>query len=251
MLLVGILVGTWFSQPRKPRVLKIQPESGRGEDLEVEKEDAVNVYCPAIENTPPQRFIKIHQAFTVIKKGRLKLSTYPLWIGRYGTAYTQNMEGNPKPQPIKVPLREAIKNLFGELYDKIPNDKNSNYLKDRVESSEVGVTIEFERDQPLTPLNPNYDPDIKDPNDPRSMKYLPSVSSDDIRRGEIDTFIGAVAHGIRSLLKGEHAGEWIKIIFILGSGFAIGVVASLIFGWGGSHTVVEKTAEIILGLCKL
>lgn len=224
-ILVGILVGTWLSQPRKPRVLKVQPESGRGEELEIEKEDTVNVYCPAIANNePPQRFIKRHQALNVLRKGWLKLSTYPLWFGRYGTAYTFKFEDNDtdKKTPIKITLREAIHNILGpDLYERIPNNEKTGYIKDKIEASSVGVLVEF-------------------PNNPLTPEGMPSISSDDVRRNDIDTFIGAVVRGVKSLTRGEHAGEWVKIIFILGSGIGIGIVLSLIFRWG-APIVVEPT----------
>jgi hypothetical protein len=202
-------------------VLKIQPESGRAEDLQVESEDTVNVYCNAVSNTPPQRFIKRHQAFNVLRKGWLKVSTYPLWFGRYGTAYTQKPEGNPEAEPVKdVTLREAILNIFGkELYEKIPNDAKTGFIKDQIESSSVGVIVEFPKEK-LTP------------------EGLPSISSDDVRRNDIDTFIGAVVRGVKSLSKSEGAGQFLKIIFIMGSGIAIGIVLSLIFHWG-SPTIVN------------
>jgi len=226
LILFGVLLGTWLSQPRKPRVLKVQPESGRGEELEIEREDAVNVYCPAISNTPPQRFIKRHQALNIMRKSWLKLTTYPLWFGRYGTAYTQSFDKKDKnSDPVKITLREAIYNIFGkELYEKIPNDAKSDYLKDRIESSSVGVEVEF----PLNPLTP---------------EGLPSVSSDDIRRHDIDSLIGAVVRGVNRLLKGEHAGEYLKIIFILGSGIAIGIVLCLIFHWGSPVQVVTHATN--------
>jgi len=229
---IGILVGTWLSQPRHPRVLKISPEQGRGEDLEVEREDTVNVHCPAIGNSPPQRFIKRHEALNIVRRSFLKLQTYAMWFGRVGTAYTQQFwdveetTKNPggtvaKANPVRVSLRDAIYNLFGkELYDKIPNTPDTTYLKDRIEKSEVGVTVEF----PTKPLTP---------------EGLPSISSDDVRRGAIDSFIGSIVHGVNKLGASKTTGEWAKTIFILGSGVAIGIVLAHFLGLSGT-TVVQQ-----------
>jgi hypothetical protein len=228
-ILLGILVGTWLSQPRKARVLKISPESGRGEELEIESEDTINAYCDPVGNSPPQRFIKRHQALNVMRKGFLKLQTYALWFARQGTAYTLSFEDKDvkRENPIKVSLRDAVFNLFGkDLYEKIPNEPKTGYVKDRIENSEVSVFIEF----PKAPLTP---------------EGLPSISSDDVRRGAIDSFIGRLVNGVDRLGRGRTAGEWIKIIFILGTGIAIGIVLCLVFGWGGKTVIQETTKQAI------
>jgi hypothetical protein len=239
-ILVGIIIGTWLSQPRKPRVIQIAPESGRGKEYDVESEDTVNAYCQPIENEPPQRFIKRYQAINILRKGWFKLSNYALWIGRIGTAYTFNLDDPDKK--IQVSLREAILNLFGkDLYERIPNDEKTGFIKDRIEKSSVGVTIEFPTGQSLTPKNPLYDPTVKDKDDPRSQEYLPSISSDDIRRNDFDTFINAIVRGVQRLIKGTASGEWVKIIFIMGTGIGIGIVLSLIFHWGAPVVVPPST----------
>jgi len=228
MILVGILIGTWLSQPRKARVLKISSESGRGEELEIESEDTVNAYCNAIGNSPPQRFIKRHDAINVMRKGFLKLQTYALWFARKGTAYTLKFgeEDAKNKNPIKISLRDAIYNIFGkELYDKIPNEPKTGYVKDRIESSEISVFVEF----PKTALTP---------------EDLPSISSDDTRRAAIDSFINRLVRGVDKLGMGRAATEWVKIIFILGSGIAIGIILCQFFGWGPTR-IVEIPAIIL------
>lgn len=229
MILLGILIGSWLSQPRKARVLKISPESGRGEELEIESDDTINAYCNSIGNQPPQRFIKRFEAVNVMRKGFLKIQTYALWFARQGTAYTLKFgAGKTKTKnPVKVSLRDAIFNIFGkDLYNKIPNEPKTGYVKDKIERSEVSVFIEFP-DAPLTPAG------------------LPSVSSDDVRRSAIDSFIGRLVHGVDKLGTTRTAGEWVKIIFILGSGIAIGIVLSLVFGWGGKTTVVKESIALL------
>ena len=217
LLFVGIYVGVWLTHPRKNRILKIEPESGRGIDYEVESEDTVNAYCKSVANSPPQRFIKQHKALNIIRKGPFKLQNYALWLGRYGTAYTQMV--NEKKETVKVSLREAIRNIFGkELYERIPNDEQTGYIKDQIEKNEVGVTVELPATTQLTP------------------EGLKSLSPDDIRRHDIDTLIGSVVRGVKSLSK-TSGGDFLKIVFILGTGVAIGIVLSLIFGWGAPTVV--------------
>ena len=214
-------MGVWLTQPRKNRVLKIEPESGRGVDLEVESEDTVNAYCKPVAHTPPQRFIKRHKALNVIRKGPFKLQNYALWLARYGTAYTKMVEGKKE---VKVSFRDAVKNVFGkELYDRIPNNEKTGFIKDQIENNEIGVTVELSATEALTP------------------EGLKSLSSDDVRRGDIDTFISQIARGIRAAYK-TATGEYTKIIFILGTGIAIGIVLCQIFGWGPTK-YVEKTTE--------
>ena len=196
-LLVGILLGTYLSQPRRNRVLKIAPESGRGVELEVKEEDAVNAYCDPVGNIPPQRFIKRLQAISVVRKGFLRLSNYALWFGRYGTAYTFRFGSDP----IKISLKEAVMNIFGkELYDKIPETQ-----KAQIEKNEVGVVVEFPND-PLTPAN------------------LPSLSEDDIARSTDDAALTILWKSLRSNLAKT---QWMQVIFILGTGIGIG----LLVGW--------------------
>jgi len=227
-VIVGLLLGTWLSQPRKARVLKVSPESGRGEELEIESEDTINAYCNPIGNMPPQRFIKRHEALNIIRKGFLKIQTYALWLARQGTAYTYMFgdKDEKHENPIKVSLKQAVYNVFGkELYEKIPNDSKTGYVKDKIENSSVGVFIEF----PKAPLTP---------------EGLPSVSSDDVRRGAIDSFINRLVRGVDKLGSGRTATEWVKVIFILGTGIGIGVVLSLIFGWGAPK-IVEKSQAFL------
>lgn len=232
VLIVGVILGTWLSQPRKPKVLQVSPESGRGTLFDIDSEDSVNAYCNPVGNTPPQRFIKRFEALNVIKRGPFKLQNFPMYFARKGTAYTTLITGE-KQQPEKVSFREAVLNALGkDLYHKIPNDEKHGFIKDSIEQSELSIMVEFPRNEPLTPLNPNYDPNIKDPQDPRSHKFMTSVSNDDIRRNDINTFIGAVANGIRNLMKGESSGQIYKIIFSIGTGIAIGIVLCLIFKWG-------------------
>lgn len=219
LIFVGIYVGVWLTHPRKNRVLQIELESGRAVDHEVHSEDTVNAYCNPVANNPPQRFVKCHKALNVIRKGPFRLQTYALWLARFGTAYTTMI--NEKKEEVNITLREAILNLFGrELYDRIPNNEKTGWIKDKIETSEVGVTVELPASNPLTP------------------EGLKSLSSDDVRRHDIDTLIGSVVRGVK-LLSRTGGGEFLKIIFIMGTGIAIGIVLSLIFGWGGTTVVKE------------
>ncbi len=237
MLIVGIFVGTWLSQPRKNRIISLAPETGRGIEYDVEKEDRVNIYCNPVINSPPQRFLKREAAFNMIRKGWLKLSNYALWIGRQGTAYTQKLDGSG--QIVKdIPLRDAVKTILGDdLYSRIPNNEKTGYAKDKLEKSELLVTVEF----PKSVLTP------KD----SEGKELPSVSSDDVRGSAIDRFIGSIVNGVDKLNKRGSAGDWVKIIFCVGTGIAIGIILSLIFKWGAPIEVQpsqpqESAAQAIL-----
>ena len=230
LLLVGIYVGVWLTHPRKNRVLQIDPASGRGIDFEVDKEDTINAYCKPVGNTPPQRFIKLQKALNIIRKGPFKIQNYALWIASHGTAYTTKAES----ENVKVPLRDAIHNILGEdLYNRIPNDEKYGRVRDKIENSEVSVTIEF----PISSLTP------KD----ASGQSLPSISSDDYQSNRMETFLNTYAHGVQTMAKKIGSGDMLKIIFILGTGIAIGIVLSLIFGWGGK-TVVRETAQFVRGL---
>lgn len=224
LIFVGIFVGVWLSQPRKTRLIRIDTESGRGVEYVIDREDTVNALCKPVGDTPPQRFIKIHKALNILRKGPFKLQNYSLYLGRLGTAYTTMV--NEKKESVTVPLRKAIKNIFGEeLYNRIPNEAKTGFIKDKIEKSEVGVTVQLDASNPLTPEGHE------------------SLSSDDLRRSDIDTFIGALARGVRSQFKAP-SGDYIKIIFILGTGIAIGIVLSLIFRWG-APTYVESTTQMI------
>lgn len=218
VLFIGLLIGVHFSQPRKNRVLALNPETGRGVEYEIDGEDNVNVYCPPVGNTPPQRFIKRQDAFNIIRKGAFKIQTYALWLAMQGSAYTRSMEGNENEE---VPFRDAVKNVLGkELYRQIPNNKKDGFVKDRLEESALNVTVKF-------------------PNAKVTPDGLPSISSDDMRRNDVNTLIAAIVRGV-NLLRKPTSGEAMKIIFILGSGIAIGIVLSLIFGWGNT-TVIQPS----------
>jgi len=204
LVLVGILLGAYLVQPRRNRVIQISPESGRGIDFEVKEEDAMNLRCDPVGPTPPQRFIKRQPALNIITKGFLKLKNYALWLGRVGTAYTYTI----KSKPVKLSLKDTIMNIFGkEKYDMIPEKQ-----KKQIEEGQVGVTVEFP-DVSLTP------------------DKMPSLSSDDLRRGDIDHFIDALAKGVAKAAKLGSAIS-AKDIFIVGTGIAIGIVVAIVFGWG-------------------
>jgi len=170
----------------------------------VKEEDAMNLRCDPVGPTPPQRFIKRQPALNIITKGFLKLKNYALWLGRVGTAYTYTIQS----KPVEVTLKDAILNIFGKKdYDMIPE-----HHRNTIEKNEVGVTVKFP-DVSLTP------------------DKMPSLSSDDLRRGDIDHFIDSLARGVSKLAKAGR-GIDIKDIFIVGTGIAIGIVLAIVFGWG-------------------
>lgn len=206
VLLVGVLMGNYVSQPSKNRVLKISPESGRGIELDVKSEDATNVYCSPVGNIPPQKFVKRVNAFTIVKKGWLRLQNYALWFGRYGTAYVQEI----KNASVKITLQEAIMNIFGEsLYKQIPQAQ-----KTQIEKGDVGVLVEFPKNK-LTP------------------KGLPSISEDDINR---DNDTKAMAN-LWDAFNEERKRDAIQMFAFIGCGVAIGIVLALMFGWGAPTVI--------------
>ena len=197
----GLILGNIVSQPRKNRVLKVSPESGRGIELKVKSEDATTLYCNAVGKIPPQRFIKRLAAYTIVKKGFMKLQNYALWIGRYGTAYVQHF-GKKK---VKVSLRDAVYTIFGKkLYDQIPEKQ-----LEQIEKGELGVVIEF-------------------PDDPLTPEGLPSISEDDINRDADQQAMKS----LWSAYETEKRSSVIQTVAWMGTGIAIGIILSLFFEWG-------------------
>ena len=226
LIFVGIYVGIWLTHPRKNRVLQIDLESGRAIDFEVDKEDTINAYCKPVGTIPQQRFLKLHTPLNVIRNGPFKIQNYALWLGRKGTAYTKQVN----PGTENIPFRQAIENVFGKaLYDRIPNTP-PDYVKDTIEKSEVNVTVQLSKEEPLTPIGPKGE-------------KLPSISSDDYQSNRLQLFLNTYAHGVQKMSKAIGGGDALKIIFILGTGIAIGIVLSLIFKWG-TPTVVEASQHI-------
>lgn len=215
-------MGYVVSQPRSNKVLKIAPESGRGIELNVNEEDTTNIYCKPVGNIPPQRFIKLYNAFTIVRKGWFKLQNYALWIARYGTAYVTGI----KTGDIEVSFKEAVLNVFGQkLYDLIPQTQ-----KDQIEDGTIGVTIRFPN-EPLTPTNPE------------TGKSMPSISEDDINRDNDERAM----RNLWDQYEKEKRGDAINTVAFVGCGIAIGVILSLLFKWGSPITPAPKP-EVIQGL---
>lgn len=213
MLLIGIVLGNYLSQPRKNLVMKLDPESHRGVQLEVNSEDTVNVYCKSVGDMPNQKFIKRLNPYNVMRKGWMKIQNFAIWFGRYGTAYVHQFDN----KPVELTFQKAVHNVFGEKYYKqIPKD-----IKSRIEDGSIGVTIEFPND-PLTPVD-------------AEGKELPSISEDDIKRDKDDK---AMANLWDSYDK-EKKRSALNMIAFIGCGIAIGVVLSLLFRWG-APVVIEN-----------
>lgn len=221
--MTGIMIGVYVSQPRKNRIIKLSPETGRGIEYQVEKEDAVNLICKAVGDTPPLKFRKTTAAWNIIRKGVLnKLQHYALWLGQEGTAYTFPLNA----PDIKITLRQTVENVFGlELYKQLSAD-----IKNRIESASVGVTVEFPQ-QPLTPMG-------------KDGKSLPSVSEYDIQRDDDAKILHALATGIA---KAKQGFSW-NMLFAIGTGVAIGIIIgiiiAIIFKLGGTTTVVQQPTPI-------
>lgn len=224
LVMLGILAGYVLSQPRKNRVLKVSPESGRGVELEVKEEDAINVYCDPVGNIPPQRFIKRLNAYSIIRKGWFKIQNYALWFGMYGTAYVTGIE----PKKIAVTFKEAVYNVFGKtLYNQIPERQ-----KKQIEDGTIGVMIEFSS-KPLTPT------------DSKTGEQLPSISEDDINRENDERAM----KNLWKTYQDEQRSSNMNMFAYVGCGVAIGIILSLIFKWGAPQvTPVAPSPEVFMGL---
>lgn len=213
LLFLGIIVGNYISQPRKNQVLKVDPNSHRGVQLDIKDEDSVNVYCDPVGKIPPQRFIKRLSPFNIVKKGWLRLQNFSVWFGRYGTAYVHKFDD----ESIKVSLINTISNLFGEKYFKqIPKE-----VINRIEESKLGVMIEFPK-SPLTPTGKDGTP-------------LRSISEDDLNRDNDE-------RAMRNLWEEydkEKKRGYLNVIMTLGTGIAIGIGVCLIMKWG-APVVIEN-----------
>jgi len=203
-LFTGIILGTYLSKPRQNRVLKLSPESGRGINFAVDSEDTVNLYCKPVGNIDPHRFVRLNAAYTIIQKGFMKINSYALWLGRQGTAYTFRL----LDETVKLTLKQTVHSIFGDkYYNQIPKE-----MREQIEKGDIGVTVEF----PKVPLTP---------------EGMESLSESDIERTSLDKLIESLAKGVANMSKTSEA-AWGKIIFYIGTGIAIGIIASLVFGWG-------------------
>jgi len=213
MLLFGIIGGNLLSQPRKNRVLKVDPQSHRGVELEIQSEDSINVYCNPVGKMPPQKFIKLLEPFSIIRKGWLRLQNYALWIGRFGTAYVHKFDDSD----VKVSFKQAVNNVFGNKYYKqIPQA-----IKNKIESGKLGVIVEF----PKSPLTPKGE-DGKD---------LPSISESDINRDNDQRAMGNLWEEYNK----ERKRGYLNMIMFIGTGIGIGIAIGLIMKWG-SPIVIEN-----------
>lgn len=220
-LIVGLFLGVYQSQPRRNMVIQISPDTGRGLEFSVKEEDTVNLNCSPVGSIPPQRFIKLLDAYNIVRKGFLKLQNYALWCGMTGTAYTYPFD-TPN---VKTSLEKTMKNIMGEEdYKKTPLA-----LQKKIAEAKIGVTVEFPKGY-STPINPIYDATISDPKDPRSQKFLPAKSSDDLRRGDVDRLINIIARRLNELGKKTGGESVIKVLVYLGCGGGLFMLALLFTG---------------------
>jgi len=210
LLVLGLVLGNIFSQPRRNRVLKVDPESHRGVELEVKSEDAVNIYCNAVGKMPPQRFIKRLNPFNILRKGWLKLQNYAMWFGRYGTAYVHELG----KEDVLVSFRQAVSNVFGDYYKQIPDA-----VKNQIEDGKLGVIIKFPNN-PLTPTGVDGKP-------------LPSISEDDVNRDNDERAM----KNLWQTFEREQKRSVVDRVALIGMGIGIGVILCLLFRWGAPIVV--------------
>lgn len=233
MLMLGLFLGVYMSQPRKNKVIQFSPESGRGIEYNVDKEDEINIKCDSVLNTPPQKFMKypLQTGYNIVKKGIFKrLHNYALWIGRMGTAYTFPLDTNRSltlEQIEKTTLKQTLQNILEpENYDKL----GSTFQK-KIEEAQVGVLIQF----PKVDLTP---------------PGMPSMSSDDIHRHAIEEFIGMLAQGIKDLMKKSGSREVINTIITLIAGCTFGLLIAWFLHIGSTTVVQQAPAKFIVELMR-
>lgn len=98
-ILLGLVLGVKFSQPKKNQVLKCDPQNKTGEEYEVDREYSMTVECkPLRKDGVVNRFIKYMPAYNVLIKGGLlgRIVKVTKYLGKVGTAYTQELEGDRK-----------------------------------------------------------------------------------------------------------------------------------------------------------
>jgi len=198
---LGVAIGLYLSRPKKNQVFKIIPGDRRGYDLNVIEENAVSIVCTPHRGMPPQRFLRYRAGFNVMQQlrfGRVrKISRY---VARVGTAFTKRYESGILKN---IKLSDTLRVLWGnEVYDKMRDE-----LKKPIEEGLIGVTIQLE-DDPLTP------------------KGLPVISEENIKQEEDRQAAKTLWAGRKDMMKSIT----MQMIFPIGLGVAIGIVAAL-FGW--------------------
>lgn len=142
-ILIGILLGIFLRPFVGNRVLKMDPETHRFHELNVEEESAVSITCKDEKGMPPQKFFKHNPGFVGIV-GRFLKKPVTLFLGRTGTAYTWRLEAGAWKK--LGTLAAALKDIWGDtFYDEIPEEK-----KKVLEKSEIQITVGL-ADDPLTP----------------------------------------------------------------------------------------------------
>lgn len=101
--IMGILLGLALARPRRNQVMKLQPNTNRGFDLSIRRENSIGLECEEIPDLPPQRFFKCYPGLTVATRawtGRMQIITR--WMAREGTAFTKRIDPGRDLPPIDV-----------------------------------------------------------------------------------------------------------------------------------------------------
>lgn len=209
---LGFALGIYLSRPKKNQVFKVLPDDRLGHDLEIIEETAVSLVCKPHKNMPPQRFLRYRAGFTVMQEARFgRLRKITRYMGRIGTAYSQRMEAG---KLTNISLVDVLKTLWGnEVYAKM-----TDALKKPIEEGLIAVTVQLEED-PLTPKN------------------LPVISEENIKQEEDRQAARTLWEGRKDSMKSLT----MQMIFPIGLGVAIGIVAALFLGW----IPVAKVSQII------
>lgn len=252
-VIAGIFLGMMLAKPRKNTVMKLEPNSSRAFDFQVEKENAVTLECKPFPGLPLQRFLKVFDGLTVLVQGWTgRPQTITRWLAREGTAFTKRLaRGDPVPpaelftepgreesanpvlSPIPgvrwlerlVPLSNTVQTIWGtEFWESVPEAK-----RQELEAGKISVTIM---------LNPDGSP-LKD-KEGKPVEYSEEAVFDEQDRQAAKIYFDGK--------KSSDRGGTLNLIMALGAGAAIGLVASLFLGWIPVYKPPANTGQAILVL---
>jgi len=223
-ILIGVLLGIFLRPWVGNRVLKMDPSTHRFNELDIEEETAISIYCKKKKGLPPQRFFKHDPGFTGIM-GKFIRKPVTLFLGLMGTAYTWKPDQGSWKKLGK--LGAAIKTVWGpEFYQTIPKRQRK-----ILEKSDIQVTVGLKQG-PITP--PGYT----------------TISEEDIKTEEDRK----AAEVIWEEKRKQDKGQLINMILAAGTGFGVAVALMLL----GIFTPIQapappppEVAQLILSLQSL
>lgn len=167
---------------RRPtkEVLLLRPRDKRGLTIPVALESDIGLTCKKTEGIV-RRFLKAGPSWTFASKTKVVTR----FLGLEGTAYTVAIKGNEMTQ---VSLEDTLRLLWGDKYNKLPED-----LKDPIEKDKVGVTIGVQPIEEQEEMIPMSSDDLHDAGDGVVLEKL-AAGAQPSKKMEIYQFImGAIA----------------------------------------------------------